>query len=101
MAKKIRKGDFVKVIAGSQKGKQGVVLSASDQWVVVEGVNMVIKHRKPTSSSAGSLETFPGNIHISNVQHCIDGEAVKVTFKPVDGKKVLVCKKTDKEIRRV
>ena len=102
MAQKIRKGDFVKVIAGSAKGKEGKILSICGDWVKVEGAKMVIKHIKPTrNDDKGRMDTFPGNIHKSNVQHCMNGEIIKVGFKTLDGKKFLICKKTGKEVRKV
>ena len=102
MAQKIRKGDFVRVMAGSSKGKEGKVFSVSGDWVTIEGVNMVIKHKKPTrSDDKGRIDTFPGNIHKSNVQHLVDGMPVRAGFSMINGKKYLVSKKTGKEIRKV
>lgn len=102
MAQKIRKGDFVRVTAGSSKGKEGKVLSVVGDWVTIDGVNMVIKHRKPTRrDDKGSIDTFPGNIHKSNVQHYADGAIVRVGFKLEGGNKYLISKKTGKEIRKV
>lgn len=70
---KIKKGDLVVVIAGSDKGSQGRVLEVlKDQdRVIVEGVRRVKKHRKETTSQRGSrvggIETIEAPIHVSNV----------------------------------
>lgn len=48
---KIKKGDMVKVIAGKDKGKEGKVLSVKDGKVVVEGINQVTKHAKPSQAN--------------------------------------------------
>ena len=101
MAEKIRKGDLVKVMAGSNKGQEGKVISASGDWVCIDGVNMVIRHRKGPRGEKGKIETFPGHIRKCNVQHCVDGVVTRVGFAFVDGKKHLVSKKTGKEIRKV
>lgn len=101
MAQKVRKGDFVRVIAGSAKGKEGLIASVCGHWITIEGVKMVLKHHKPKAGEQGRLDTFPGNIHISNVQHCIDNKVTRVGFKSIDGKKMLISKSTGKEIRKV
>ncbi|MGX6962039.1 MULTISPECIES: 50S ribosomal protein L24 [Vagococcus] len=95
----VKKGDKVKVITGKDKNKEGVVLTAfpkKDQ-VIVEGINMVKKHQKPsaTAPQGGIIET-EAPIHVSNVM-VVDpttGEATRVGHKEVDGKKVRVSKKT-------
>ena len=67
----IKKGDNVKVIAGKDKGKEGQVLETQPKHdrVVVEGVNVIKKHQKPTqfNPEGGILETEAA-IHVSNVQ---------------------------------
>ena len=50
-AMKIKKGDTVKVIAGKDKGKEGKVLAVKDNTVIVENVNMVTKHSKPSAAN--------------------------------------------------
>ena len=95
----VKKGDKVKVITGKDKNKEGVVLTAfpkKDQ-VIVEGINMIKKHQKPsaTAPQGGIIET-EAPIHVSNVM-VVDpttGEATRVGHKEVDGKKVRVSKKT-------
>lgn len=95
----VKKGDKVKVITGKDKNKEGVVLTAfpkKDQ-VIVEGINMVKKHQKPSAAApqGGIIET-EAPIHVSNVM-VVDpttGEPTRVGHKEVDGKKVRVSKKT-------
>ena len=95
----VKTGDKVKVITGKDKGKEGVILKAfpKKDRVIVEGMNMMIKHQKPSSMNpqGGILET-EAPIHVSNVM-LIDsktGEPTRVGFKVEDGKKVRVSKKT-------
>lgn len=99
----VRRFDKVKVIAGKDKNKEGVVLAAFPKRnkVIVEGVNMVKKHQKPSQAApqGGIIET-EAPIHVSNVM-LIDpsnGEATKVGYKVIDGKKVRVSKKTGEVI---
>lgn len=66
---KIRKGDQIIVIAGKEKGKQGTVLSVSDDRIKVEGLNLVKKHQKPNRATGteGGIVTQEAALHISNV----------------------------------
>jgi large subunit ribosomal protein L24 len=77
---KIKKGDTVVVIAGKDKGKSGNVttLITNKDRVVVQGVNIVKKHRKATQESPGKIEEIEASIHISNVSH-VDPETGKPT----------------------
>ncbi len=66
----VKKGDIVEVIAGEDKGKRGRVLKVlrKKDKVIVEGVNIVYKHKKPTSPDAeGNIVQQEAPIHISNV----------------------------------
>ena len=77
---KIKTGDTVIVICGKDKGKTGnvsSVLKANDR-VIVEGVNIVKRHRKATQESPGKIEEKEASIHISNVAH-VDPESGKAT----------------------
>lgn len=77
---KIKKGDKVIVIAGKDKGKTGTVLRAfpkTDQ-VVMEGINMVKKHRRATRGGKGQVIEKPLPLHISNVQ-IVDPKTQKPT----------------------
>ncbi|MGX7060052.1 50S ribosomal protein L24 [Vagococcus humatus] len=95
----VKKGDKVKVISGKDKGKEGVVLTAlpKKDRVIVEGVNMIKKHEKPSAvAPQGGIVETEAPIHVSNVM-VIDpsnGEPTRVGHKDVDGKKVRVSKKT-------
>ena len=95
----VKTGDKVKVIAGKDKGKEGVVVKtiSSQDRVVVEGVNMVKKHQKPNNQyPQGGIVELEAPIHVSNVQ-LLDpstNEPTKVGYKVEDGKKVRFAKKS-------
>ncbi len=98
---KIKKGDKVIVIAGDDKGKTGEVLKAmpKEGKVVVQGVNLVKRHTKPSQTSAGGIITKEAAIQVSNVAIVTaDGKASKVGFKVVDGLKKRVARKTGEVI---
>ena len=65
----IAKGDLVRVISGAHKGVEGDVIRVMPRknQVVVDGVNVVTKHRKPTQNEEGGIIKFPAPIHASNV----------------------------------
>jgi large subunit ribosomal protein L24 len=68
---KIKKGDLVVVTTGDNKGKQGriVEVDRDKDRVIVEGVNMVKKHRKPSAQNPqGGIESIPAGMHLSNVK---------------------------------
>ena len=97
----IKEGDTVKVIAGKDKEKEGKVLSvdAKNNKVVVEGVNMVTKHSKPSAANQqGGIIEKEAPIDLSNVMYSAKGQAVRVGFSVQDGKKVRVNKKTGEVI---
>ena len=93
----IRKGDTVIVIAGKDKGKKGKVIFVDpiNNKCVVEGVNIVIKHKKARNAQQkSSREKQPGAIHISNVQIlCKCGKATRVGHKSIKGINHRVCVK--------
>lgn len=94
-AMKIKKGDTVKVIAGKDKGKEGKVLAVKDNTVIVENVNMVTKHTKPSAANQnGGIITKEAPLHISNVMLMVGGKATRVGFKMDGDKKVRVAKAT-------
>ena len=100
-AMKIKKGDTVKVIAGKDKDKEGKVLSVDKKTgrVVVEGVNMVTKHAKPSASNQqGGIINKEAPIDASNVMYVQNGKATRIGYKVEDGKKVRVAKKTGEVI---
>ena len=100
MASKLKKGDTVIVIAGKDKGKTGEILQvfASDNKVLVSGVNMATVHKKPTSQTPGQRVKEEKPMHISNVAYAEDGKPVKVGFEIADGKKVRVSRKSKNKI---
>ncbi|MGE0830002.1 MAG: 50S ribosomal protein L24 [Hyphomonadaceae bacterium] len=104
MPAKIKKGDTVIVIAGKDKGKSGRVLEVrpSDERVVVDGVNLVKRHLRPSMADPqGGVKTQPAAIHISNVamRDPKSGEATRVGFKTLDdGRKVRIAKRSGVEI---
>ncbi len=99
---KIKKGDQVIVTTGRDKGKQGEVLHAMPKTnkVVVQGVNVVKCHTRPSQTNAGGIITKEAPIDVSNVA-LVDpetGKATRVGLKIVDGEKVRVAKKSGKVI---
>ena len=94
---KIKKGDKVVVIAGHEKGKEGVVTVSmpKENMVIVEGLNKVTKHNTPNQqNSEGSITTKEAPIHVSNVA-IVDPKTKKpvrvgYVFEEVDGKQVKV-----------
>ena len=100
-AMKIKKGDTVTVIAGKDKGKEGKVLAvnAKNSTVLVENVNVVTKHTKPSAANQqGGIVTKEAPLHISNVLLLVDGKATRVGFQMNGDKKVRVAKATGKVI---
>ncbi|MCP3029575.1 50S ribosomal protein L24 [Halobacillus sp. A5] len=95
----VKKGDKVMVISGKDKGKQGTILEAypKKDRVLVEGINEVKKHAKPSQDNPqGGILTQEASIHVSNVMP-IDpksGEPTRVGYKVEDGKKVRIAKKS-------
>lgn len=100
---KIKKGDQVVVLTGRDKGAKGEVLKVipTENRVIVQGVNMVTKHQKPTQVSPGGINKKELSIHASNVAIADPktGEATRVSYKMLkDGKKVRVAKKSGETI---
>jgi large subunit ribosomal protein L24 len=102
MAAKIKKGDRVVVLAGKDKGRQGAVLRVlpKEDRVVVEGLNMVQRHTRPTQMDPqGGIKNKEAAIHISNVA-IVDsnGKPTRVGFRVEGDKKVRVAKTTGEVI---
>ena len=94
----IKKGDTVVMLTGKDKGKKGTVVKASpaDKKVVVEGLNMVVKHVKPRGANQpGGKMDQPAAVDVSNVMLVcpVCGEATKVAHEKAEGKNVRKCKK--------
>lgn len=102
MAKfKIKSGDTVLVTTGENKGKQGKVLKvlADKSQAIVEGVNLVSKHNKPSAKNPqGGIDKMEAPLHISNLMLVENGKPVRVGFKVENGKKIRFSKKSDKAI---
>ncbi len=94
---KIKKGDTVKVIAGKDKDKEGKVIAVNqkDGKVVVEGVNMITKHTKPSAANTnGGIIHQEAPIDASNVMYVHKGKATRVGIKVDGDKKVRYAKST-------
>ena len=99
---KIKKGDEVIVVTGKDKGKKGQVLEVMpfESRVKVQGVNLVKRHRRPTQTAPGGIDTFEAPMHISNVAH-VDpesGKATRVGYRIENENKVRVAKASGKVI---
>ena len=98
---KIKRGDTVKVIAGKDKDKEGKVIAVNkkDGKVLVEGVNMLTKHTKPSAANQnGGIIHQEGYIDASNVMYVHKGQATRVGFKMDGDKKVRIAKSTGEVI---
>ncbi|WP_375240081.1 50S ribosomal protein L24 [Aurantibacter sp.] len=99
---KIKTGDTVKVIAGDHKGSQGTVTKVfiAKNKAIVEGVNMVKKHTKPSAQSPqGGIVEKEASIQISNLSLLTSkGEETRVGFRIENGKKVRFSKKSNEVI---
>ena len=97
-AAKIRKGDRVVVLSGKDKGRTGEVVKAmpKDGKVIVSGVNVHARHRKPTQlNPQGGIERKEAPLHVSKVALATaDGKPRRVRFEVRDGKKVRVAAKS-------
>jgi len=99
----IKKGDKVIVIAGANKGASGEVLEVQTKTfrAVIDGVNLVKKHTRPTETNPGGINDIPAPIHLSNLM-LIDpksGEPTRTGRKIVDGKSVRYSKKSGEIIK--
>ena len=100
----VRKGDNVKVLSGNAKGKVAKVLEVhpGKNRAIVEGVNVVTKHIKPSAAKPeGGIEKTEASIHLSNlmVVDPSNGEPTRIGRKMVDGKLVRYSKKTGEVIK--
>ena len=99
MAMKIKKGDRVVVLSGKDKGKHGEVTKSmpKDGKVIVAGVNVAARHRKPSQANPqGGLERSEAPLHVSKValEDPKTGKPTRVRFEERDGKKVRVAVKS-------
>ena len=94
---KIKKGDTVKVIAGKDKDKEGKVISVDrkNNKVVVEGINKITKHEKPSvANQNGGIIQKEAPIDASNVMYVHKGKPTRIGFKIEKDKKVRYAKST-------
>jgi len=101
--KKFRKGDDVIVITGRDKGKKGNILKVfpKESRILVQGVNMVKRHTRPSQMNPGGIIDKESPIHVSNIAHIdpVGGKAVRVGFKTLeDNRKVRVAKRSGEMI---
>lgn len=98
---KLKTGDKVVVIAGKDKGKEGkiLVVDRKKNRVIVEGINMVSKHQKPSQmNQQGGIIKKENFIDASNVMYSLNGKVTRIGVKIEDGKKVRIAKKTGAKI---
>jgi large subunit ribosomal protein L24 len=101
--KKFRKGDDVVVLTGRDKGKTGSILKVmpKDERLIVQGVNMVKRHTRPTQNNPGGIVEKEATIHVSNVGIADpdSGKASRVGFKMLeDNRKVRVARRSGEMI---
>jgi large subunit ribosomal protein L24 len=101
--KKFRKGDDVIVIAGRDKGKKGSILRVipKEERVLVQGVNVVKRHTRPSATNPGGIVDKEAPIHVSNVAHMdpVGGKATRVGFRTLDdSRKVRVARRSGEMI---
>ena len=100
--RKLKTGDKVIVVAGSNKGKEGKITKILDSKVIVEGVNIVKKHLKPKNNNGtGEIVEVEAPIHASNVM-LVDPKTKKPTKVKIEkdskGKKIRISKKSNEKI---
>jgi len=103
MAARVKKGDRVVVTTGRDKGKTGEVLGVmpKDERVLVQGVNMIKRHTRPSQTQQGGIIEREAPLHLSNVMLADPktGEPTRVGFKVLDdGRKVRVAKRSGEVI---
>ena len=93
---KVKTGDTVLVITGSDKGKKGKVIAANPKknTVIVEGVNIQTKHEKAKQDVPAQILKVEGPINASNVMLLEGSNPVRVGYKIENGKKVRISKKS-------
>ena len=98
---KLKKGDTVRVIAGKDKDKEGKIreINREAKSVIVDGVNMITKHTKPSAANQnGGIVHQEGPIDLSNVMYLLNGKPTRIGFKMDGDKKVRFAKSTGEVI---
>ncbi len=101
MAAKLKKGDKIVVLAGKDKGKEGVIASVnpSSGKAVVEGVNIAVRHTRQSQNDQGGRVPTAMPIALSNLALLdSNGKATRVGFREEDGKKVRFAKTTGETV---
>ena len=108
MKTKLRRGDMVSIIAGKDLGKEGRILSIdrSKNRVIVEGINMMIKHQKPNrTNQTGGIVRVEAPLHVSNVMYLHKEKPTRLGYKvevsEQDGKRVVTKKRYAKSTGEV
>ncbi len=102
MKLKLKKGDLVRVISGDDKGREGKIIQVfpKEMRALVEGVNLVTKHQKPTANNTqGGIIKKEAPLHLSKLMLVVGGKATRVGRKLVDNKIVRYAKKTGEVIK--
>lgn len=102
MKLKLKKGDLVRVISGDDKGREGKIIQVfpKEMRALVEGVNMVTKHQKPTANNTqGGIIKKEAPLHLSKLMLVVGGKPTRVGRKLVDNKIVRYAKKTGEVIK--
>ena len=102
---KIKKGDRVVVVSGRDRGKQGEVLRVvrKEDRLIVQGVNMIKRHTRPSAGHPGGIIDKEAPIHISNVAHVdpATNRPTRIGYKFLDdGRKVRFAKRSGEMIDR-
>ena len=103
MARRIRKDDEVVVLSGREKGKRGKVLRiyVDRNRALVQGVNMIKRHTRPSAGQPGGIVEKEAPLHVSNLAHVDPGGGgpTRIGFKRLeDGRKVRFAKKSGEVI---
>lgn len=103
MAAKIKKGDKVVVLTGKDRGKTGEVLKVlvTEKRALVQGINLVKRHTKPSAAGEGGIVSRESSIHLSNLalSDPKTGKPTRVGFQMLkDGKKVRVAKRSGETV---
>ncbi|MEI6690512.1 MAG: 50S ribosomal protein L24 [bacterium] len=93
---KLKKGDKVKVVAGKDKGKEGLITRVirKENAVIVAGANLYKKHVKPTQNKEGGMISMERPLNVGKVALLEGGKTVRVGFKLEAGKKLRISKST-------
>lgn len=97
--RKFRKGDNIVVIAGRDRGKKGSVLKVmpAEERLIVQGVNIVKRHMRPSATQTGGIVEKEAPIHVSNISHVdpSDGKATRIGYRVLeDNRKVRYAKRS-------